>query len=105
MSDKSLVNNLEGTVVWEYDSMARPQMIVQLYKGLMKIYTNRPAFTKEPLSSWNTKIDKLLDEKAVSFILCSHQAYKTHIKNKAIFIHNDDQVKVARGRFTDKGCD
>jgi hypothetical protein len=32
VSDKSLVNNLEGTVVWEYDSMACPHMIVQLYK-------------------------------------------------------------------------
>jgi hypothetical protein len=35
--DKSLVDSLEGTIVWEYYSMACPQMIVQLYKGLMKI--------------------------------------------------------------------
>jgi hypothetical protein len=41
VSDKSLVDSLEGTVVWEYDSMACPQIIVQLYKGLMKIYTNQ----------------------------------------------------------------
>jgi hypothetical protein len=39
--DKSLVDSLEETVVQEYDSMACPQMIVQLYRGLMKIYTNR----------------------------------------------------------------
>jgi hypothetical protein len=37
VSDKSLVDRLKGTVVWEYDSMACPQMIVQLYKRLMKI--------------------------------------------------------------------
>jgi hypothetical protein len=37
VSDKSLVDSLEGTVVWEYDSMACPQTIVQLYKGLMKV--------------------------------------------------------------------
>ncbi len=41
MSDKSLVDSLEGTVVWEYDSMACPQMIVQLYKGLIKVYKNQ----------------------------------------------------------------
>jgi hypothetical protein len=41
VSDKSLVDRLKGTVVWEYDSMACPQMIVQLYKMLMKIYTNQ----------------------------------------------------------------
>jgi hypothetical protein len=41
MSDKSLVDSLEGSVVWEYDSKACPQTIVQLYKGLMKVYTNQ----------------------------------------------------------------
>jgi hypothetical protein len=28
-------------VVWEYDSMAFLQLLVQLYKGLMKVYTNQ----------------------------------------------------------------
>jgi hypothetical protein len=41
ISDKSLVDSLEGTVIREYDSMACPLMIVQLYKGLMKIHTNQ----------------------------------------------------------------
>ncbi len=39
--DKSIVDSLEGTVVWEYDSMACPQMIVQLYRGLMKVHVNQ----------------------------------------------------------------
>ncbi len=29
--DKSIMDSLEGTVVWEYDSMACPQTIVRLY--------------------------------------------------------------------------
>ncbi len=33
--DKSIVDSLEGTVVWEYDSMACPQAIVRLYGGMM----------------------------------------------------------------------
>jgi hypothetical protein len=41
VSDKSLVYSLEGTVIWKYDSLACPQMIVQLYKRLMKIYTHQ----------------------------------------------------------------
>jgi hypothetical protein len=41
VSDKSLVDRLEGTMVWKYHLMACPQIIVQLYRGLMKIYTNR----------------------------------------------------------------
>jgi hypothetical protein len=44
-------------------------------------------------------------EIAESFILCGHQAHKTHIKNIAVFMHNDDLVEVTRGRFTNKGGD
>jgi hypothetical protein len=39
--DKSIVDSLEGTVVWEYDSMACPQTIVRLYRGMMKAYLNQ----------------------------------------------------------------
>ncbi len=41
-------------------------------------------------------------ELAESFILCGHQAFKTHIKNIAVFIHKDDRMEVAQGRFTNK---
>ncbi len=41
VTDKCLVDSLEGTVVWDYDLMACPQMVVQLYKGLMKVYMNQ----------------------------------------------------------------
>ncbi len=36
-----LVLGLLASVVWEYDSMAYPQTRVQLYKELMKVYTNQ----------------------------------------------------------------
>jgi hypothetical protein len=39
--DKSILDSLEGTVVWEYDSMACPQTIVRLYRGMMKAYVNQ----------------------------------------------------------------
>jgi hypothetical protein len=39
---------------------------------------------------------------AESFILCGHQAFKTHIKNIAVFIHKDDRMEVAQGHFNDK---
>jgi hypothetical protein len=41
-------------------------------------------------------------ELAESFILCSHQAFRTHIKNIAVFVHKDDRMGVAEGRFSDK---
>ncbi len=39
--DKSIVDSLEGIVVWEYDSMACPQTIIRLYRGMMKAYVNQ----------------------------------------------------------------
>jgi hypothetical protein len=44
-------------------------------------------------------------EMAESFILCGHQAFKTHIKNIAVFMHEDDHVKDAQSRLMDKGSD
>ncbi len=41
-------------------------------------------------------------ELAESIILCGHQAFKTHIKNIAVFIHKDDRMEVAQGRFNNK---
>jgi hypothetical protein len=42
VSDNSLVDSLEGicTLVWNYDLMACPQMIVQLYKWPMTVNMN-----------------------------------------------------------------
>jgi hypothetical protein len=36
------------------------------------------------------------------FILCGHQAFKTHIKSIAVFIHKDDRMEVAQERFSNK---
>jgi hypothetical protein len=44
-------------------------------------------------------------EIADSFILCSHQAFKTHIKRIAVFIHKDGQMEVAQGPFASKEGD
>jgi hypothetical protein len=102
--DKSIVDSLEGTVVWEYDSMACPQTIVRLYRGMMKVYVNQ-----SNMYEGSTVVVEHQDkdqaaglELAESFILCGHQAFKTHIKNIAVFIQKDDRMEVAQGRFNDK---
>ncbi len=41
-------------------------------------------------------------EMADSFILCSHHAFKTHIKSIDVFIHEDDRMEVSQGRFANK---
>jgi hypothetical protein len=105
--DKSLVDSLEGIIVWEYDPMACLQMIVQLYKGLMKVYMNQTNIYEgsSAMVEHKDKDQAAGLEIAESFFLCGHQAYKTHIKSIAIFIQNDDLEEVARGKFTDQGSD
>jgi hypothetical protein len=44
--DKSMVDSLKGTVLWEYDSMACPQTIVRLFRGMMKVYMNQSGVCK-----------------------------------------------------------
>jgi hypothetical protein len=41
-------------------------------------------------------------ELAESFILCEHQAFKTHIKSIAVSIHMDDRIEVAQGQFSNR---
>jgi hypothetical protein len=82
-------------------------MIIQLYKGLMKVYTNQSGIYKGGVAVVEHK-DK--DQAAgleivESFILCRHQAFKTQNKNIAVFMHKDDRVEVIQGQFIDKGSD
>jgi hypothetical protein len=53
--DKSLVDSLEGMVVWEYDAMACPQTIVKLFQGMMKANVNQTTRTRGRQSSWSTR--------------------------------------------------
>jgi hypothetical protein len=102
--DKSLVDSLEGTVVWEYDAMACPQTIVKLFRGMMKAYVNQTNTYKGStvVVEHQDKDQAAGLELAESFILCGHQAYTTHIKNIAIFIHKDERMQVAQGHFMGK---
>jgi hypothetical protein len=102
--DKSIVDSLEGTVVWEYDSMACPQTIIRLYRGMMKVYVNQSNVYEGSTAvvEHHDKDQAAGLELAKSFILCRHQAFKTHIKNIAVFILKDDRTEVAQGRFTNK---
>jgi hypothetical protein len=72
--EKSIVDSLEGTVVWEYDSMACPQTIVRLYRGMMKVYVNQSNAYKGSTAvvEHQDKDQAAGLELAESFILCGH---------------------------------
>jgi hypothetical protein len=101
-ADKSIVDSLEGTIVWEYDSMDCPQTIIRLYRGMMKVYVNQTnTYEGSTVVVEHQDKDQAAGlELAESFILCGHQAFRTHIKNIAVFVHKDDRMEVAQGRFS-----
>ncbi len=100
---KSIVDSLEGMVVWEYDPMAGPQTTVRLYRGMMKAYENQTnTYEGSTIVEHQDKDQAAGLELAESFILCGHQVFKTHNKNIAVFIHKDDRMEVAQRRFNDK---
>ncbi len=107
LSLKILLDSLEGTVVWEFDPMACPLMIVQLYKGLMKVYINQTNVLEESTAviEHKDKDQAVRQEIIESFILCGYQAYKMHEKSIAIYVYNDNRVELACGWFTDKSRD
>jgi hypothetical protein len=84
--------------------MACPQTIVRLYRGMIKAYVNRTnTYEGSTVVVEHQDKDQAAGlELAESFILCGHQAFRTHIKNIAVFIHKDDRMEVAQGRFNDK---
>jgi hypothetical protein len=73
---------LEGTVVWEYDSMACPQTIIRLYRGMMKAYVNQTnTYEGSTVVVEHQDKDQAEGLELVeSFILSGHQAPRTHIK-------------------------
>ncbi len=95
-ANKSIVDSLEGTVVWEYDPMECPQTILKLYKGMMKAYVNQTStYEGSMVIVEHQEKDQAAGlEVTESFILSVHKAFRTHIKSIAVFVHTDDRMEV-----------
>jgi hypothetical protein len=68
--------------------MACPQTIVQLYRGVMTVCVNQSGVYEGATAvvEHQDKDQAAGLEMTGSFILCGHQAFKTHIKSIAVFI-------------------
>jgi hypothetical protein len=79
-ADKSIVDSLEGTIVWEYDSMDCLQTIVRLYRGMMKAYVNQTnTYEGSTVVVEHQDKDQAAGlELAESFILCLPDPHQEH---------------------------
>jgi hypothetical protein len=75
-----------------------------MYKGMMKAYVNQTStYEGSTVVIEHQDKDQAAGlEVAESFILCGHQAFRTHIKSIAVFVHKDDRMEVAQGHFSGK---
>jgi hypothetical protein len=73
----------------------------------MKVYVNQSGGYKGSTAvvEHQDKDQAARLEMADSFILCRHQAFKTHIKSITVLIHKGNRMEVAKGRFANKEGD
>jgi hypothetical protein len=77
---------------------------MHMYRGMMKVSVNQSNRYEgsTAVMEHQDKDQAAGLELAESFILCGHQAFKTHIKSIAVFIHKDDRMEVAQGQFSNR---
>jgi hypothetical protein len=105
---KSLMDSLEWTIVWSYDSIACTQMVILFYGWLMKVYTNQTnVLVGSTVVVEHMAKDQAAGLKKPQSIIYPVQglAYKAHIKSIAVCMHSTDQVEVVRGKFAYTGSD
>ncbi len=99
VGDLALVDSMEGTYVWTHTEEACPKTLIQLYRGMIQIYSNH---TMNLEGSVALVEDKVKDQVAGlelghMFVLWGNSALRTHIANIAVFAHQDQRMEVASG--------
>ncbi len=104
VGDLSLMDNVEGTYVWTHLEEECPRTLVQLYRGPIKIFSNRSSTMEGGLALMEDKAKEQVAglELGTMFVLCGNSALHTHIPNIAVFAHQDHRMEVATGRFKDQ---
>ncbi len=74
VADKSLMDSLDGIVVWDHDTLVCPQMAVQLCKGFLRVYMIQINMLKgrTMVVEHKDKDQAAGMEIAESFVLCVH---------------------------------
>jgi hypothetical protein len=100
----SLADPVEGTYVWTHQEEECPRTLVQLYRGPIKIFSNRSNTLQGGLALMEDQPKEQVAglEFGTMFVLCGNSALHTHIPNIAVFAHQDHRMEVATGCFKDQ---
>jgi hypothetical protein len=92
VADLSLTDSVEGTYVWTHLEEECPRTLVQLYRGPIKISSNRSSTLEGRLALMEDTVKKQVAGLKLGmtlFVLCGNSALHTHIPNIAMFSHQD----------------
>ncbi len=103
-TDLSLTDSVEGMYVWTHLEEECPRTLVQLYRGPIKIFTNRNSSLEGSLALMEDKAKEQVAglELGTMLMLCGNSALHPHIPNIAIFAHQDHRMEVATGKFQEQ---
>jgi hypothetical protein len=102
VADLSLTDSVEGTYVW--NPLECPRALVQLYKGPIKIFSNRSTSLESGLALMEEKLKEQMGglELGTMYVLCGNSALHTHIPNILVFTLQDQRMEVATGKFAEQ---
>ncbi len=105
--DLGLMDSMEGTYVWTGVMEACPKTLVQLYRGMIRIFSNHTASLEGGIALMEDKVKEQVAglELQHMFVLCGNSALRTHIPNIAIFAHQDPRMEVASGKHLEEDLD
>jgi hypothetical protein len=88
---------MEGTYVWTHSQEECPRTLVQLYRGPIKIFSNRTSSLEGGLALMEDKVKEQVAglELGMMFVLCGNWALPIHISNIPVFAHQDHRMEVA----------
>lgn len=96
-SDQSMVDAMEGTIVWNMTRSDCLTSIAQVYRGPADLHTNQSRSNSPSLLI----IDDPKNEQVAGLelgsltTLCDNPAYESNIKGLMVFLHPDDSMSVA----------
>ena len=99
VADRGVSDSLRGTYVWSYRAGECPDNLVRLHRGPLNVYTNSTANFAEALVVLEKKDQAAGLELKESFHLCSHAAYRTHLKDIVVVFHPDNRTSLTTEGF------
>ncbi len=107
IGDLGLMDSMEGTYVWAGVMEACPKTLVQLYRGMIRIFSNHMSSLEGGIALMEDKVKEQVAglELQHMFVLCGNSVLRTHIPNIAIFAHQDPRMEVASGKHLEEDLD